>query len=179
MKRRNKNHPFLQYYSDLPYKNLSWFLAGTILGSLTTFLSDPVQGNYRKALIRDKGISLKHDSRLYGSKFLRHLKNRAQGLKVRAKKLISIDETVSDEVLKERVRSKIGRYVSHPKSIEVLANDGVVTIKGKILADEVDDLINCAEKVSGVSEVINKLSVYKTPGKIPGLQGEGAYYQQS
>src|SRR6266566_5145613 len=57
---------------------------------------------------------------------------------------------VSDPVLVERVRAKIGRVVSHPRAIVVTADQGHVTLSGPILAGEVDDLLSAAAAVRGV-----------------------------
>lgn len=80
-------------------------------------------------------------------------------------------EDVPDHVLVERVRSKMGRYVSHPSSIDVNARDGQVTLEGVVLAHELDDLLSAVASVSGVKRVENRLEAHKTPENIPGLQG--------
>jgi uncharacterized membrane protein len=78
---------------------------------------------------------------------------------------------VSDEVLVQRVRAKMGRYVSHPSSIEVSAHQGYVTLRGPILAHEVGNFLNALAKVRGVTGLNNQLEVHKVPGDVPGLQG--------
>jgi len=80
---------------------------------------------------------------------------------------------VTDEVLVERVRARLGHVVSHPRSIEVTANQGRVTLRGPVLAREVDDLLRAVASVRGVSGVENRLEVHPQPGDVPGLQGKG------
>jgi uncharacterized membrane protein len=76
-----------------------------------------------------------------------------------------------DDVLVQRVRSCLGRVVTHPSSVEVAASDGVVTLSGPILADEVRLLIDCVHHVHGVAGVRNELEVHTESGNTPGLQG--------
>src|SRR5262249_34570433 len=80
-------------------------------------------------------------------------------------------EHVSEHVLVERVRSKLGRYVSHVHAIMVTARDGRVTLSGPILAQEMNDLISGVCSVRGVTDVENRLEVHKEAGDFPALQG--------
>ena len=54
---------------------------------------------------------------------------RAYGVWAEGSHLIKHEE-VSDEVLTARVRSKLGRAVSHPHAIQVMAKDGHVSLAG-------------------------------------------------
>jgi hypothetical protein len=74
-------------------------------------------------------------------------------------------------VLVERVRAKLGRYVSHPRAIEVYANDHRVYLGGPILADEVEQLLEAARTVPGVCAVENHLDVHEHAGNVSALQG--------
>ncbi len=80
-------------------------------------------------------------------------------------------QDVDDSVLEARVRSSMGRVVSNPGAIAVMAEDGNVTISGPVLAGEVDGLLACVKSVPGVQEVHSQLTVRPTPDGIPGLQG--------
>jgi hypothetical protein len=48
-----------------------------------------------------------------------------------------------------RIKSKMGRYVSHPSAVNVTARNGHVTLSGPILADETRALIDCVNGVPG------------------------------
>ncbi|MGH7572321.1 MAG: SRPBCC family protein, partial [Gemmatimonadota bacterium] len=78
---------------------------------------------------------------------------------------------VADDVLAERVRSKMGRHVSHPGAIEVTARWGRVTLRGPILAHELEDLLSAVASVRGVRDIDDRLEVHRDPGDVPGLQG--------
>lgn len=173
---RNNKWPALTYES---LGSISFFLAGTFFGSALAYYFDPLSGRQRKALVRDKAVRLKHDSAWYGNKVWKNLRNRSQGLKARTLKKTEGEQFVNDEKLVQRVRSKFGRDVIHSKSIDVTAENGVITLSGPILAHEVDHLIKRVKKVEGVKDIINNLDVHETADGISGLQGEGPEYLQS
>lgn len=160
-------------------REVTFLLAGTAVGSFITFFFDPVRGNYRQALLRDKMVSFRRDANLYGGRFYRDLKNRSLGVKAKTKKVISGEGPIRDDVLEARVRSKFGRIVSHPRAIQVIAHDGVVTLSGAILKSEVKELVKCVRKVAGVRDVENGLDVYLSSEGISQLQGKGPEYLQS
>jgi hypothetical protein len=73
----------------------------------------------------------------------------------------------------ERVRATLGRTCSHPRAIDVETWDGNVTLRGPILATELEGLLSTLKTVRGVRSVTSKLSVHESPKGIPALQGEG------
>ena len=83
-------------------------------------------------------------------------------------------EDLTDEVLIDRVRSKIGRVVSHAGAVEVAATDGRVTLSGPVLVSEADKLMRGVRLVRGVKDVENQLEVHEQAGDIPALQGPRA-----
>ncbi len=164
MKTKGRNQNYLSV------ENIAIFLSGTSTGVLVGFFFDPVRGNYRQALLRDKIVRFKNTTIHYGSKLSRDWRNRSMGLLSRSKKIISTEDIIQDEVLQARVRSKFGRIIGHPKSLYVLAHDGVVTLSGPILKKEVSGLIKCVKKVAGVNRIINNLTVYQTNQGVSALQ---------
>jgi hypothetical protein len=78
---------------------------------------------------------------------------------------------VPDEVLTERVRAKLGRWVSHPRVVDGYAINGRVTLRGKVLKREVKGLLKAISKVPGVQGVDNQLDVHEYAGNVPSLQG--------
>ncbi len=80
-------------------------------------------------------------------------------------------EPASDRVLVERVRAKLGRYVSHPSAIEVVAHDGDVVLTGDVLAAEHDDLVSVVAAVRGVRDVADHLDVHESAEGVSSLQG--------
>src|SRR5687768_2375997 len=146
------------------------FGAGLGLGTGLMFLIDPDRGKRRRALLRDKCVLA---ARKTGEGFevtARDLRNRTQGLVTDIQSRFS-SEPVDDAVLVDRVRSKLGRIVSHPSAVQVTAQNGNVTLSGPILTAEVPELLACVNRVGGVNEVINNLEAHDEAGNHPALQG--------
>jgi uncharacterized membrane protein len=100
----------------------------------------------------------------------RDVAHRAYGTWASTRRRIEPGE-VSDRVLVERVRAKLGRYVSHPHAIDVHADCGHVTLSGKILKDEVARVLRAIERIPGVYRINNQLEQHPTRDNVPSLQG--------
>jgi uncharacterized membrane protein len=145
-------------------------LGGIGLGAAVMYMMDPDRGKRRRALMRDKLARATNKAPDAISATARDISNRVRGFTAEVASAFSTED-VSDEVLVERIRSKLGRIVSHPSSIEVAANQGRVVLSGPILTHEVNDLVTCIKAVSGVKELESRLEVHKQAGDVPGLQG--------
>jgi len=141
------------------------------LGAFVMYIFDPVAGRRRRAIARDKMNRLMHTTRDAVDVTSRDLKNRLTGLAAEAKRFVRPGH-VSDPVLTERVRSKLGAWVSHPGSIDVKAVNGKVILSGPILASEVERLISSVSSLRHVREVENRLETHESAESVPGLQGE-------
>ncbi len=141
------------------------------LGAGLMYFFDRDRGKRRRALARDKAVRLLHWTRSGFQKAVRDAENRAHGIAAGARSIVTSHEPVSDEVLAARVRSRIGRIVSHPRAIDVIVQQGRVTLRGPILSREVDHLLDVVRGVDGVQEVINQLEPHERPENIPSLQG--------
>src|ERR687893_381397 len=98
-------------------------LGGVGLGAALMYMLGPDRGRRRRALLRDKLVSAANKTPDAVSATARDLRNRARGLATEVGSMFT-NEEVSDEVLVARVRSKMGRVVSHPSAIEVTADQG-------------------------------------------------------
>jgi hypothetical protein len=134
------------------------------------FLLDPDRGKRRRALLRDKCAWSARKTGEAMEVTARDLKNRAQGIASSVQSRFS-SEPVDDMKLTDRVRSKMGRAVSHPGAVEVTARDGVVTLAGPILTEEVPYLLAEVNRISGVNEVVNNLEPHEQAENHPALQG--------
>jgi osmotically-inducible protein OsmY len=146
------------------------FISGLLLGLGLGYMLDPDRGARRRSLVRDK---VTHASRKLAEGVeatATDLRNRAGGAAAELRSRVSREE-VEDEVLHERVRSAIGRAVSHPGAVTVSAHEGRVTLQGQVLEDELNGLLRTARQVRGVAEVVNELEVHPEPGNTPALQG--------
>lgn len=146
------------------------FGAGLGLGTGLMFLLDPDRGKRRRALLRDKCVWSARKTGEVAQVTARDLRNRAHGIASSIQSSFK-SEPVDDTKLEDRVRSKLGRVVSHPRAIEVTAREGVVTLAGPILTEEVPYLLACVSRVSGVNEVVNNLEPHLAADNYPALQG--------
>jgi uncharacterized membrane protein len=140
------------------------------LGAGLMYWFDPGQGRRRRAVLRDQGIRLGHLERELIGKGARDLSNRALGLAGRVRH--PTPKNVSDEVLADRVRARLGRAVTHPGALEVRASSGHVVLLGPILATERERLIRAVAGVPGVVDVIDRLEPHAS-ADVPALQGDG------
>ncbi|MDB4958599.1 MAG: hypothetical protein JWO36_6168 [Myxococcales bacterium] len=139
------------------------------LGAALMYVFDPRSGRRRRSVLGDQIThAFKVESRLMG-KARRDLEHRAQGIVHEISEPTSQD--VPAEVLIERVRATIGHVVSHPRAIEVEANNGVVVLRGPILEGEAPQLLAFVERVPGVREVVDQLERHATADSVPSLQG--------
>jgi hypothetical protein len=154
-------------------KDTGKFLGGLLMGLGLAYLLDPDRGAGRRAVLRDKATSAGRRLADDLDATTRDLRNRAAGTAAELRGKFR-REDVDDGILHDRVRTAIGRVVSHPGAVHLDVINGRVTLRGQVLANEADDLVAAAKAVRGVSEVINELVFHDTPGGVPSLQGEGS-----
>jgi uncharacterized membrane protein len=146
-------------------------LGGVGLGAAMMYVLDPRHGRRRRALLRDKLVTISCTARDAAGKVSRDLRNRAVGAVAEVRSRLR-REAVSDEVVEERVRASIGPILRHSRSVAVAARDGRVTLSGSVLADEVDRLLARVASVRGVTSVEDHLEIHQQPDSVPGLQGD-------
>jgi uncharacterized membrane protein len=142
--------------------------AATVGGLLVYFL-DPDTGKRRRALMKDRSVSFVKDADRAIGKASRDLSNRARGAVADARSRLPLRD-VSDEVLVEQVRARLGRVCSFPHLVEVSARDGVISLRGGALESEHDDFMSAISSLRHVSSVRNEMKTYKSPQDIPGVQ---------
>ena len=131
-------------------------LTGLGLGVGLMYFLDPERGRRRRALIRDKVAHAAHAGNDAIGAFGRDISHRLAGVSARARGAFH-GGPVDDSVLVERVRSRMGRVVSHPHAIEVDAADGCVRLRGSILQSELPRLMQTIARVRGVRSIDNNL----------------------
>jgi uncharacterized membrane protein len=145
-------------------------LRGLALGMLSTYFLDPQRGRRRRALLRDKVLHLGREGMEAFELGFRDLAHRLKGMAFEARSSFR-SEAVDDEILAQRVRSKLGRAVSHPHALQVSAEKGRVLLRGLILEREVEPLLSHVRKVRGLREIETQLETHSSPENIPMLQG--------
>lgn len=149
-----------------PTSSLSGVWAGLVgigAGMAAMYLLDPNRGGRRRALIADQVTSATSFLPDNFSGRAQDLSNRARGTWAEVTKMFTSDRP-SDQVLEARIRSKMGRVVSHPHSVHVAANNGHVTLDGTVSHSELQTLLACVNKVRGVQSVDNRLQPTETQG---------------
>lgn len=145
---------------------------GIGLGAGAMYLLDPAMGKRRRALLRDRLVHLRHAAGETAAKTGRDLRNRARGLGHVAGGMLH-RPAVGNEVLRGRVRSRLGRLSTHPSAIEVTCVDGCCTLAGHVLAGERERVVAGVGKVAGVTEVVDQLEAHPLDTDVPALLGEG------
>lgn len=143
-------------------------------GAIAMYLFDPQAGRRRRARARDKVDHYQRTLRHACDVTLRDTRQRAAGVRSGLRTLgrrALRRETTPDDKLVGRVRSVLGRYVSHPHAVVVTAQDGRVTLSGPILENEVAPVVKAIRSVVGVAHVENRLTAHREAGGVSSLQG--------
>ena len=133
-------------------------LVSAAFGAACVYVMDPVAGKRRRALARDAVI--------HGAKVFRRAVNiTARDTADRLKGFIEVGKGlfkhghISDEILADRVRTEIGRVSSHPH-VEVIVEEGCVTLLGPVAAHEEVPVLEAIESVRGVQAIVNRMEPY-------------------
>lgn len=149
-------------------------LVGLAAGAAVMYLLDPGQGRGRRARLRDRIASRAHGATRAARAAARDLRNRARGTAANLQHWSSMQEgEVPDRVLIERVRSRIGRCVSHPRALRVEARHGRVALHGNILSWEHDNMLRAVRRVRGILDVEDLVQRHDSAEGVSALQGEG------
>lgn len=143
---------------------------GMVLGAGFMYLMDPDRGRRRRALVRDQMIHGGHRLEDSANARARDLGNRARGAAAEASSRMRPD-TADEAVLRERARTAIGRETRNPGSIQISVENGRATLRGPVLAEEVQSVVRAVRGVRGIQHVENQLDVHETAENVPGLQG--------
>ena len=146
-------------------------LGGAAVGAAAMYVLDPDKGKRRRALVRDKTRALVADTRDAFGVAARDATHRIEGMRARARRLLTNAPVPDDLQLIERVRARMGRLVSHPHAIQVGANNGRITLSGPVLRHEMQRLLDAIRSVWGVSEVEDRLVAHDHADAISSLQG--------
>ena len=119
-------------------------------GVATMYFLDPQTGRRRRVLARDKSAAVGHDIKEAARNKTRRAVDHARGAAARTRAQLA-NEVVDDDILRDRVRSRLGHLVDAP--IEVEVRDGRVVLSGNLTARGFDELIIDISAVPGVQHV--------------------------
>jgi hypothetical protein len=146
-------------------------IAGAALGVAAAYAFDPSLGRQRRHMLRDRLSRTARQARRFADVAARDVRNRAHGAQARLETIRDRSEEISDRVLAERVRAKLGRYVSHPKAIAVAALGGNVDLSGDVLEGEYENALKAVAAVRGVRAIEDRLIIHRNADGVPSLQG--------
>lgn len=167
--------------TEIPW--LSW-MGGIALGALAMYIADPVQGRRRRALIQDKLTHVTHSTSRLMDQTLHDAHNRWSGLQASAMRMLSPRQAkpIDDHVLEARVRSRLGRAISHMHDVQVHAHQGTVTLSGNLDNEAQEKVLRLVAGIPGVESVIaptqaqtaeRPLLIERSPLWIVGAAGAG------
>jgi hypothetical protein len=157
-------------------KTSGWMCTGMTAGALLMFLFDPQLGRRRRALLRDKIVHYRRLLREGSRATWSDTQNRATGLWATLQSFFAGEWEVPDKVLENRVRSRLGRIVSHPGWLQVKADHGAVKVAGHVPEREKDRLLATVVSIRGVQKVEEENLVVDPDDQVPddgALQGTG------
>ncbi|HEY0972362.1 MAG TPA: BON domain-containing protein [Gemmatimonadales bacterium] len=141
-------------------------LIGAAAGAALMYLLDGEGRRRRKVAAEKAGRYTRKSARLM-SRRARDLRNRAQGVVAETRGRFSRG-SADDETLVARVRSQLGHHVARLGDVETTAEDGVVTLRGSVLANELGDMLTAVRSVRGVNDVRNELTVFEHEAEMRG-----------
>ena len=133
-------------------------VGGAGLGAALMYFLDPDRGKTRRIKARDKAEAAINKVTDAAVRANRDFRNRAAGVAIETRNLFKQEE-VPDTVLVERVRARLGRVCSDIASLNINAQDGVISLEGSIPVNEANRALRLARLVRGVKKVDNSLSV--------------------
>jgi hypothetical protein len=151
-------------------RKLMNMVGGAGIGAGAMYFFDPEGGRRRRTRVRDRAVHYAHKAGDTAESKARDLAHRTRGLVAEALAPFRSYST-ADEKVYDRVRAKLGYYVSHPHAIQVEADSGRVILSGPILRYEIEPLLRAAAAVAGVQQVENRLEAHDRSDAIPALQG--------
>ena len=90
--------------------------------------------------------------------------DRAQGVVAAGRRRQGTAGDLPDDAeLRQRVRSRLDQWVSHPGAIDLDVQAGVVRVSGQVLAKELDGLLLQLTGIEGVRQVRNALTALPDP----------------
>lgn len=146
------------------------WLGPIAVGAASAWLLDSDSGKRRRGIVRDKtrrAWKVFSGAVQVGAWDLRHV---TEGRFAEIRATLQRD-TASDRVVRARMRSLLGRHVSHPGAVRISVIDGMATLIGPILRHEVDPLLDALLGVRGVRGIESRLEIYDAAGPLPSLQG--------
>jgi hypothetical protein len=139
-------------------------LGAAAAGALAMYYLDPDLGAQRRRLLADLVRNgLPGDSR----------DSRRARLARRSYLRQTSADPRSDAELRDRIQSRLGRMVTHPRAIQVSVENGVVRLSGRVLSKERDGLLAQVQDMPGVQKLVNAMTAHDVPQEIASRASRG------
>lgn len=145
--------------------------AGLGTGAGLMYLCDPKRGRARRGrLVAEVSGLIRRDEGKITNR-AKDLLNRVGGLATEAVSALIEEGPVADEVLVQRVRSRMGHIVSKPHEIQVRVHSGVVTLEGMVTHAERRRVRENVKSIHGVKSLDDHLKTRfrLDPGLLMGI----------
>ncbi|MBL0426219.1 BON domain-containing protein [Ramlibacter alkalitolerans] len=134
-------------------------LGAVAAGALAMYYLDPELGAQRRRLLAELVRSGLPQER------------RQARQRTRAYHRVTQADPQSDADLRDQIQTRLGRLVSHPDTIDVSVDNGVVRLGGRVLSKERDGLLEQVQQMRGVQKLVNAMASVDDPqdmGRRPG-----------
>jgi gas vesicle protein len=129
-------------------------MAGAAVGATVMYFCDPHRGKARRAELQQKAGGVARQAGHEVAIKAEDLLNRAKGVVAKADASFERSEDViDDDVVAERVRSRMGHITEHASDIETEVVSGVVALRGTVSQDKHRHLVDEILTVPGVKGV--------------------------
>lgn len=139
--------------------------AAASAGAALLYLLERRRGGELRGGLAGRAASVSNAAAERIGKRARDLRNRTRGAIAGTRNRFTSDDP-DDQTLVARVRAQLGHHVANAASIETDANDGVVTLRGPVLASELGDVLSGVRAVRGVHDVRNELDVFENANEM-------------
>jgi hypothetical protein len=143
---------------------------GALAGAGIMYLLDPERGRRRRHILADKVGKSLHQAEQGVDVGLRDMGHRTRGMMAEFRSALRYEESVPDEMLVSRIRSRIGHVIRHPHMIDIRARKGYVILSGPLLQRHLTRLLRTVLATPGVRQLENRLEIHDNPNGIPSLQ---------
>ena len=130
--------------------------AAVAAGAALMYYLDPQSGRRRRALLRNRGASAGQDAGRLVRDNSREAVDRAGDVLRRARGAL-VGTPPADDVLLDRIRSRMGHVIEHPGQVNVDVQQGFVVLRGRASIEEIEDLTLQLGAMRGVTGVDNRL----------------------
>lgn len=130
--------------------------AALAAGAALMYYLDPQSGRRRRAWLRARGAWAGQDTARLVRDNSRGAVDRAGDALRRARGAL-VGTPPADDVLLDRIRSRMGHVIEHPGQVNVDVQQGYVVLRGRASIEEIEDLTLQLGAMRGVTGVDNRI----------------------